>query len=136
MHIYHIIQTYDNKNTLDLTILDEKNVRRSISLNKTKRISRFKAGQNIIVLRDAYLDTEDVVYICNGQLYFNKRPHIIDQYGCQCLLEYIPDWEHNRCFDRELLNMAIYHECTENGIQISDKANINLLNLLSNAKGY
>ena len=136
MHIYHIIQAYDNKNTLDLTILDEKPVRRSISLNKSKHISRFKAGQDIIVLRDTYLDAEDVAYICDGQLYLNTRPHVIDQYGCQCLLEYVPDWKHNHCLDRDILNIAIGHECTANGIPISDKPNINLLNLLSNAKGY
>lgn len=136
MHIYHIVEVYDTENTLDLTIVDDTPVRRTISLNKSKRVSQFKTRRDIIVLRDAYLDMDDIVYICDGQPYFNQRPHGLDQYSCECFIGYVPGWENGHSFDRDILKSAIAHACEKNKIPLSEKSNINLLNLLSSAKGY
>lgn len=136
MHIYHIVGAYDAKTTLDLTITDDKPSQRTISLNKSRRVSQFKPGRDIIVLRDAHLDMEDVVYICDGQPYFNQRPHGLDKYTCECFIDYVAGWENDRSFDRDILKIAIAHACEENKIPLSEKMNINLLNLLTQVKGY
>lgn len=136
MHIYHITQVSHAEKTLNLTIIDDKSSQRTISLNKSKCVSQFKPRRNIIVLRDAYLDNEDIVYICNGRIYLNQNPHIIDQYGCECFINYVPDWKNDRSFDLNILKLAIIFECIKNKIKLSKKSNLNLLNLLKNAKGY
>lgn len=144
MHIYHIVEVYDAKTTLDLTVLDNTPERRNISLKKSKRVSQFKTGKDIIVLRDFNLDMEDIVYICDGQLYLNQRPHTIDKYGCQCLIDYVAGWENDHSFDRDLFKIAIERECVANKIAlahekptgIATSAAVNLLNLLTMAKGY
>ena len=144
MHIYRIVQVYNNANKLDLTVLDDKPERRNISLNKSKRVSRFKTGKDIIVLRDFVLDLEDVVYICDGQLYLNIRPNVLDQYGCQCLVDYVAGWNQGHSFDRDLFKKAIEYECVANNIALAQvkpnsmvtAAAINLLNLIKVAKGY
>ncbi len=136
MHIYHIVEVYDAKTTLDLTITDDKPSRRNISLNKNKRVSQFKTGRDIIVLRDVHFDMDDIVYICDGQLYFNQRPHGLDQYTCECFIDYVAGWENGHSFDRDILKCAIAHACEQNKIELSEKPNINLLNLLTKAKGY
>lgn len=144
MHIYHIVQIYNNQSTLDLTVLDDRPERRNISLKKNKRVSQFKTGKDIIVLRDFNLDMEDVVYICDGQLYLNQRPHTPDKYGCQCLIDYVAGWENEHSFDRDLFKLAIERECVANKIplahekpdSIATSAAVNLLNLITKAKGY
>ena len=144
MHIYRIVQICNSTNTLDLTVLDDKPSRRNISLNKSKRVSKFKTGKDIIVLRDFVLDMEDVVYICDGQLYLNIRPNVLDKYGCQCLVDYVADWNQGHSFDRDLLKIAIERECQANHIPLANgepnsivsSAAINLLNLIKVAKGY
>lgn len=136
MHLYRIVEVYDTKTTLDLTIVDDTPVRRNISLNKAKRVSQFKTGRDIIVLRDVHFDMDDIVYICDGQLYFNQRPHGLDQYSCECFIDYVAGWENGHSFDRDILKSAIAHACEKNKIPLSEKSNINLLNLLTMAKGY
>ncbi len=136
MHLYRIVEVYDTKTTLDLTIVDDTPVRRTISLNKHKRVSQFKTGRGIIVLRDVHFDMDDIVYICDGQLYFNQRPHGLDQYSCECFIDYVAGWENGHSFDRDILKSAIAHACEKNKIELSEKPNINLLNLLTMAKGY
>lgn len=136
MHLYNIIQIYDEGQKRNLIISDGKSVAQKISLFKNRKIDEFRVGKQIQILRDDYLDMEDVAYVCDGGLYLATRPYLMEQYGCQCLIEYVSGSRKDPQSDRSILERAIAHACRENGIRVSRKPNINLLNLISNVKGY
>ena len=136
MHVYRIIQMYDDKDVRNLIISDGKSIPHRVSLFKNRNIDAFKIGKKMIVLRDYYLDMEDVAYICRGGLYLCQRPYLLEQYGCKDFIEYVAGMRGEYKLDRFILKRAIAHRCAENGIAVSKKSNINLLKLISSAKGY
>ncbi len=136
MHLYSIIQIYDEGQKRNLIISDGKSVAQKISLFKNRKIDEFQVGKQVKILRDDYLDMEDVAYICDGGLYLATRPYLMEQYGCQCLIEYVAGSRKDPQSDRYLLERAIARACRQNGIRVSRKPNINLLKLISNVKGY
>ncbi|MBO4480387.1 MAG: hypothetical protein J5742_02045 [Alphaproteobacteria bacterium] len=137
MHIYHITQAYDDARMGIRTLMlsNGKDVPHSVFLRKNKKTENFKPGKKIIILRDKYLDMEDIVYICDGQLYFRQRPYLFDEYGCKCLIEYVGGLKDEYKLDRALLKFMIVRECMNNKIDLSRKFGKNLLNLLSKVKG-
>jgi len=130
MHICRIVGAYDKDSTRILETIDENGRGHNIRLDKARNVSEFSAGADIIVLCDGCLDGVDVAYICGGQLYINKRPHILDKYGCGCLIDYVAGGA-----DRDLFKMAIDNACAKNGIPVLGETRVNLFQLIT-ARGY
>ena len=136
MHIYRIKHSFDEGNKISLMLADGGPTFRKIYLYKNRNLDAFVPGRKIIVLRDGYLDMDDIAYICGGGIYLNQRPYLLDKYGCENLIKYVGGLDDEYKLDRLFLKYAIARACTKNRIKLSHKSNINLLNLLSSAKGY
>lgn len=130
MHIYHIVRAYDTDNIRTLETIDKNGRGHNICLDKARNISGFSADADVIALCDGCLDGVDVAYICDGQLYINKRPHILDKYGCGCLIDYVAGGA-----DRAMFKMAIDNACATNGIPVSGETRVNLFRLIT-TRGY
>ncbi len=132
MDIYKIRESYADEHSQNLIVGNKKSDK--ISIQKNTKTLQFKAGKRIIIMRDKFVGIQDIAYVCGGNLCIEVLPHIIDEHGCNLVVNAVPGLFDCARMDRAVLKLALMRECRKHKIPVSLAAWKNMKNLLE--RGY